>query len=62
MPTIRIREPIQHDPPEWTIEWYGVYGDGCWMLLRDGMIVSLHDYKWLARLARRRAIKEAREG
>ena len=58
MPTIRIRLPTKHDPPEWTIEWYGAYGDGCWMVLRDGEIFSVHTYKWQAWLARRRTIKE----
>ena len=53
MTTLRIRARIDADPPEWTIEWYGVMGDGCWMLLRNGQVFSFHTYKWQARLARR---------
>lgn len=58
MTSIRVREPS--DDGRWTIEWYAVMGDGCWMLLHGGRIKSMHDYKWQARLARRRAVRGGR--
>ncbi len=52
MTTIRIRPPS--DDGRWTIEWYGAGDSGVWMLLVGGRTVSMHYYKWQARLARRR--------
>ena len=51
MTTIRIRPPS--DDGRLTIEWYGGAGDGAWMLLLGGRVVSTHTWKWQARLARR---------
>jgi hypothetical protein len=51
MPSIRIRPPS--DDGLLTIEWIGAMGDGVWALLDGGHIVSVHTWKWQARLARR---------
>ena len=56
MSSIRVRPPS--DDGRWTIEWYAAMGDGVWVLLHGGRIFSMHDYKWQARLARRRAVRE----
>jgi hypothetical protein len=56
MTTIRVREPSNDG--RLTIEWYAVMGDGAWMLLDGGNIVSIHDWKWQARLARRLLLRQ----
>ena len=58
MTSIRVRAPIDVYPPEYTVEFYSVGGDGLWMLLENGRVVSFHWWKWQARRAARQARKQ----
>jgi hypothetical protein len=55
MTSIRVRPPIYVYPLQWTIERYQAGGDGSWLVLCNGNVVSVHTWKWQARLALRRA-------
>jgi hypothetical protein len=52
--SFRVRQPIAKSPPEFTVEFYSIGGDGLWMVLENGRVVSWHWWKWQARLAARR--------
>lgn len=58
--SIRIREPIEKEPPEFTVEWYSVGGDGAWMVLENGNIRSFHNSKRKAKRIARQLEQAAR--
>lgn len=57
MTSIRVRPPIDKTPPEYTVEWFGIGGDGLWMVLENGRERSFHTFKWQARREARRLRK-----
>lgn len=57
MTTIRVRQPDSFAPPRYTIEWYGAMGDGCWMVLRNGVPCSKHYWRLCAWIEARRLRK-----